>query len=132
METQTLEVKIRIKQELEVPAETAWPLVLALGFTLISAGLLTSSAVSVLGAVLAVTGCFGWFREVFPANMKLLYRSDTNIFRPPPNGPQSTACQLHQNKCARGFLFIRTQYRPVSVADWLEAWRWLHLLVSTG
>ena len=66
METQTLQVKIRIKEEVEVPAGTAWPLILALGFTLISAGLLTSSAVSVLGVVLAVAGCAGWFREVFP------------------------------------------------------------------
>jgi len=52
--------------EIEVPALTAWPLVLAFGFTLMFAGLLTSVSVSVLGAVLAVTGCVGWFREVFP------------------------------------------------------------------
>jgi len=49
-----------------VPASTAWPLVLSFGFTLMFAGLLTSASVSVLGAVLAVTGCVGWFREVFP------------------------------------------------------------------
>src|SRR5258707_11198983 len=30
------------------------------------AGLLTSVSVSVLGAVLSVAGCVGWFREVFP------------------------------------------------------------------
>jgi hypothetical protein len=30
------------------------------------AGLLTSVSVTVLGAVLAVAGCVGWFREVFP------------------------------------------------------------------
>jgi hypothetical protein len=30
------------------------------------AGLLTSVSVSVLGVVLAVAGCVGWFREVFP------------------------------------------------------------------
>jgi hypothetical protein len=30
------------------------------------AGLLTSVSVSVLGTVLAVAGCVGWFREVFP------------------------------------------------------------------
>jgi hypothetical protein len=30
------------------------------------AGLLTSASVSVLGAVLAIAGCVGWFREVFP------------------------------------------------------------------
>jgi len=52
--------------ELEVPAATAWPLVLAFGFTLLFAGLLTSASVTVLGAVLAVAGCIGWFREVFP------------------------------------------------------------------
>jgi hypothetical protein len=52
--------------EIEVPASTAWPLVLAFGFTLIFAGLLTSASVSALGVVLAVAGCVGWFREVFP------------------------------------------------------------------
>jgi hypothetical protein len=52
--------------EIEVPASTAWPLVLAFGFTLMFAGLLTSASVSVLGVALAVAGCVGWFREVFP------------------------------------------------------------------
>jgi hypothetical protein len=52
--------------EIEMPASTAWPLVLAFGITLLFAGLLTSAAVSVLGAVLAISGCVGWFREVFP------------------------------------------------------------------
>jgi hypothetical protein len=53
-------------REIEVPASTAWPLVLSFGFTLLFAGLLTSLSVSVLGAVLSVAGCIGWFREVFP------------------------------------------------------------------
>ena len=56
----------RAPVEIEVPASTAWPLVLAFGFTLMFAGLLTSASVSVLGVVLAVAGCVGWFREVFP------------------------------------------------------------------
>ena len=56
----------RAPSEIEVPAPTAWPLVLAFGFTLMFAGLLTSVSVSVLGVVLAVAGCVGWFREVFP------------------------------------------------------------------
>jgi hypothetical protein len=51
---------------IEVPAPTAWPIVLAAGFTLIFAGLLLSGSVTVLGAVLALAGCAGWFREVFP------------------------------------------------------------------
>jgi hypothetical protein len=56
----------RAPAEIEVPASTAWPLILAFGFTLMFAGLLTSASVSVLGVVLAVAGCVGWFREVFP------------------------------------------------------------------
>jgi hypothetical protein len=52
--------------EVELPAPTAWPVVLAFGLTLLFAGLLTSAAVSVLGAVLSVVGCAGWFREVLP------------------------------------------------------------------
>jgi len=53
-------------REIELPAPSAWPLVLAVGFALLFAGLLTSASVSVLGAVLTVAGCVGWFREVFP------------------------------------------------------------------
>ena len=51
---------------IEVPASTAWPMVLSFGLTLMFAGLLTNASVSVLGVVLAVAGCIGWFREVFP------------------------------------------------------------------
>jgi len=51
---------------IEVPAPTAWPLVLAVGFTLMFAGLLTNVSFTALGAVLAVVGCAGWFREVLP------------------------------------------------------------------
>jgi hypothetical protein len=50
----------------ELPAPTAWPIVLAFGFTLLFAGLVTSASVSLLGAILAVTGCIGWFRDVLP------------------------------------------------------------------
>src|SRR5882672_3664345 len=53
-------------REIELPSPTAWPLVLAVGFALLFAGLLTSASVSVLGAVLTLAGCVGWFREVFP------------------------------------------------------------------
>ncbi len=50
----------------ELPAPPAWPVVLAFGLTLLFAGLLTSAAVSVLGAVLTAAGCIGWFRQVLP------------------------------------------------------------------
>jgi hypothetical protein len=61
-----IEQRRRTPAEIEVPASTAWPIVLAFGFILMFAGLLTSVSVSVLGLVLSVAGCVGWFREVFP------------------------------------------------------------------
>ena len=64
--TEHIEQSSRAPREIEVPASTAWPLVLALGFTLVFAGLLTNASVSILGTVLALAGCVGWFREVFP------------------------------------------------------------------
>jgi hypothetical protein len=56
----------RTRDDIEVPAPTAWPLVLALGSTLMFAGLLTSVSVTLLGGILAVAGCAGWFRQVVP------------------------------------------------------------------
>ena len=61
----------RDPKEIEVPASTAWPLVLAFGLTLLFAGLLTSASVSVLGAVLTAAGCAGWFREVLPREQEV-------------------------------------------------------------
>jgi hypothetical protein len=51
---------------INLPAPTAWPIILAFGITLLMAGLVTSLSVSVLGAILALTGCIGWFRDVLP------------------------------------------------------------------
>jgi hypothetical protein len=53
-------------ETVELPAPTSWPMALAFGITLLVAGLVTSSAVSVLGAIVAVAGAVGWFRDVLP------------------------------------------------------------------
>jgi hypothetical protein len=55
----------------ELPAPTAWPLALAFGVTLLFAGLLTNASLSVLGLVLALAGCAGWFREVLPREQEV-------------------------------------------------------------
>jgi hypothetical protein len=50
----------------ELPSPTAWPFVLAVGFALAVAGLVTTPEISALGAVLVVAGSIGWFRDVLP------------------------------------------------------------------
>jgi hypothetical protein len=51
---------------IELPTSTAYPIVLAFGLTLLVGGLVTTASISILGAVLAVTGAVGWFRQVLP------------------------------------------------------------------
>ena len=57
---------MKIPEKIEVPAPTAWPIVLAFGLTLVLAGFVTAASVSLLGVVLAIAGAVGWFREVLP------------------------------------------------------------------
>ena len=51
---------------IEVPASTAWPVILAFGATLLFAGLTTGALMSAVGAVLSLAGVVGWFRKVLP------------------------------------------------------------------
>jgi hypothetical protein len=57
---------MKIPEKIEVPSPTAWPVVLAFGMTLMFAGLVTAMPLSILGAILALTGAKGWFRDVLP------------------------------------------------------------------
>lgn len=50
----------------ELPAPTAWPIVLAFGLTLVATGMVTTEAISVLGGVLSIAGAVGWFRNILP------------------------------------------------------------------
>ena len=52
--------------DIHLPAPTAWPIVAALGFTLLVAGILTHWVISILGFLLLTYGCVGWFRDVLP------------------------------------------------------------------
>ena len=51
---------------IHLPAPTAWPFMMALGITLVSASLVTTAAIGMLGALLAIVAAVGWFREVLP------------------------------------------------------------------
>lgn len=53
-------------ESIHVPANTAWPIVLAFGCTLLLGGILLGMIITILGAVLIVVSCVGWFRDVLP------------------------------------------------------------------
>lgn len=54
------------KDTVHLPAPTAWPILLAAGINLLFAALVTNIGIGILGAVLTVVGCVGWFRQVLP------------------------------------------------------------------
>jgi len=49
-----------------LPAPTAWPMVLALGVSLMLAGMVTHWAISLLGLLMALPAIVGWFLQVLP------------------------------------------------------------------
>jgi hypothetical protein len=51
---------------IQLPAPTAWPMVLGLGIALLLAGMVTHWVISLLGVVMAVPAIVGWFFEVLP------------------------------------------------------------------
>ncbi|HWO37308.1 MAG TPA: hypothetical protein VNO32_51690 [Candidatus Acidoferrum sp.] len=66
MSMDTLARADRPTETIEMPAPTAWPITLAFGLALVFAGMVTSWSVSFLGAILAMSGCIGWFCDVLP------------------------------------------------------------------
>jgi len=69
------------QKAVQLPAPTAWPIILAFGTTLLFAGLLTSADLSVVGAVLMVVASVGWFRDVLPHERHEMARVESHESR---------------------------------------------------
>ena len=63
MNTEQVAVEIDV---VALPASTAWPMVMALGISLILAGMVTNIFIGLLGLGLALAGGIGWFFQVLP------------------------------------------------------------------
>jgi hypothetical protein len=59
-----------------VPAPTAWPLLTALGITLIVSGLVTHPAVTIVGVAVLLRAAVGWWLESLPEQKELLAEMD--------------------------------------------------------
>jgi hypothetical protein len=72
------------RESIEVPAPTAWPMITALGITLLAAGLVTHLVVSLLGIILALRGAAGWFKQDLPVEQVEIIRLRPAIERAQP------------------------------------------------
>jgi hypothetical protein len=66
---------------IHLPAPTTWPIVLAFSITLLLAGLVTSTSVSMLGGILFIAASIGWFRDVFPQEQEETIKVKVEIAR---------------------------------------------------
>jgi len=51
---------------IQLPASTVWPMIMALGVSLILAGMVTNIVIGLLGLLLTIAGAVGWFFQVLP------------------------------------------------------------------
>jgi hypothetical protein len=54
------------RQQIHLPAPTAWPILLSMGLVLSGASLVTNYGIGILGIILTVVASVGWFRDVLP------------------------------------------------------------------
>lgn len=88
------------KNTVILPAPTAWPFAMALGVSLIFAGMLTNVSVSILGAILYIAGAVGWFREVLPHErhiaVPVMSAAETTVIPPIPVARLKVAQQIER------------------------------------
>src|SRR5580704_17467815 len=120
------------EQVIEAPAPTAWPIILAFGLTLVFTGLVTSWSVSFLGAILALSGSIGWFRDVLPhekqESLPIMEKAQT-VTTSRPQVARVRWILPQQNDCAnRGLPLGRFDHFHDSPLDlfctrWSSLWR---------
>jgi hypothetical protein len=70
-------------KRVHMPQPTAWPMVLALGVALLVTGMVTSGGVSLLGLLLMLLSCVGWFRNVLPVEAHEYVEAEPELVQVP-------------------------------------------------
>jgi hypothetical protein len=93
--------------QIQLPAPTAWPIVLAFGLALVFVGMVTTSAISILGAILSIFGVVGWFRNVLPheAHETVLAREEAPVI-------QTQRSEVERMEVAEG---LKRAWLPIEV-----------------
>ena len=82
-----------------LPVPTAWPMVLAVGVTLLITGMVTHWVISLLGVVLMVRSAVGWFSEVLPHERHApvpIDQNAVNIYSPRTTHPKLPTDARHR------------------------------------
>jgi hypothetical protein len=91
---------------IEMPASTAWPILLAFGISLCFASLVTSVGAGIAGFVLVCCGIAGWAKQVLPEEHHEMIPIKTRQFTPSSVRTQVTHMQV--SEVHRAFLPIES------------------------
>jgi hypothetical protein len=94
------------KELIEMPASTAWPIILAFGITLCFASLVTNVGVGLAGLALVCCGITGWARQVLPHEHHELIEVRERTFV--PLSVRTTVAHLEVNEVHRAFLPVES------------------------
>jgi hypothetical protein len=89
-----------------LPAPTPWPMVLALGLSLMITGMVTHWVISVLGLVLSLRSAVGWYFEVLPHEHHVAVAVETEVIE--ISSPRVTRRQLPVGHAHRQLLPLET------------------------
>jgi len=93
-------------EPIEMPASTAWPILLAFGVTLCFASLVTSAGVGFAGFVLVCCGLSGWARQVLPNERHEMVRVTARRFV--PLSPRTQVAHIAVSEVHRAFLPVES------------------------
>jgi hypothetical protein len=94
------------REPIEMPASTAWPILLAFGVTLCFASLVTSAGVGFAGLVLVCCGVKGWARQVLPEEHHEMVPVTARRFV--PSSQRTRVAHIQVSEVHRAFLPVES------------------------
>jgi hypothetical protein len=91
---------------IEMPASTAWPILLAFGITLCFASLVTGVGVGIAGFVLACCGVVGWAKQVLPEERHEMIPVEERRFA--PSSVRTQVAHIQVSEVHRAFLPVES------------------------
>jgi hypothetical protein len=94
------------REPIEMPASTAWPILLAFGITLLFASLVTSVGVGIAGFLLIAFGVAGWAKECLPEEHHEMIPVKPRQFK--PSSVRTRVAHIQVSEVHRAFLPIES------------------------
>src|SRR5438270_9829448 len=94
------------REPIEMPASTAWPVLLAFGITLSVASLVTNVGVGIAGLVLVCCGVAGWAKQVLPEEHHEMIPVKARRFT--PSSVKTQVAHIQVSEVHRAFLPVES------------------------